>query len=176
MPNLYHYPLGDRFPEELPMIVEITKESRNKYEYDAAHGVFKLDRVLSSPLHYVAEYGFFPRTLAGDGDPADVLTPMEEATFPGCIIDVRPVGILRMEDEKGEDFKILAVPTGDRRYAEVTRLADITKHLLLEIEHFFGVYKELDGLYPSIKGWGDENEAKEYLFKCHESYMTQQER
>lgn len=175
MNNLYNYPLGDRFPEEFPMVVEIPKDSRNKYEYDAEHGVFKLDRVLSSPLHYVAEYGFIPRTLAGDGDPADVLAPMEEHTFPGCVIDVRPVGILRMEDEKGEDFKILAVPTGDRRYADVQSLSDITKHLLLEIEHFFGVYKELDGLYPSIKGWGDENEAKEYLAKCHENYLRMKE-
>lgn len=176
MINLYKYPLGDRFPEEFPMIVEIPKDSRNKYEYDAETGAFVLDRVLSSPLHYVAEYGFCPRTLAGDGDPADILVPMEEHTFPGCIINVRPVGMLRMEDEKGEDYKILCVPTGDRRYSDVSRLVDITKHLLLEIEHFFEVYKELDGLYPSIKGWGDENEAKEYLAKCHENYLTNLER
>lgn len=170
MDNLYTYPLGDRFPEEANAVIEITKGSRNKYEYDAVNGALRLDRVLSSPLHYVAEYGFFPQTLAGDGDPADVLVPMEEATFPGCVIEVRPVGMLKMEDEKGEDYKILAVPVGDRRYAEVTQLDHLPPHLLLEIEHFFQVYKNLDGLYPSIAGWENERVAKEYLKTCHETY------
>ena len=171
MENLYNYPLGDRFPAEAAIVVEITKGSRNKYEYDAINGALRLDRVLSSPLHYVAEYGFFPQTLAGDGDPADVLVPMEEPTFPGCIIEVRPVGLLKMEDEKGEDFKILAVPVGDRRYAEVTQLDHLPPHLLLEIEHFFTVYKNLDGLYPSVSGWENERKAKEYLETCHETYQ-----
>jgi inorganic pyrophosphatase len=169
--NLYNYPLGDRFPEESAVVIEITKGSRNKYEYDATYGAIRLDRVLSSPLHYVAEYGFFPQTLAGDGDPADVLVPMEEPTFPGCIIEVRPVGLLKMEDEKGEDYKILAVPVGDRRYAEVTQLDHLPPHLLLEIEHFFTVYKNLDGLYPSVSGWENERKAKEYLRTCHETYL-----
>ncbi len=171
MDNLYNYPLGDRFPEESAVVIEITKGSRNKYEYDATYGAIRLDRVLSSPLHYVAEYGFFPQTLAGDGDPADVLVPMEEPTFPGCIIEVRPVGLLKMEDEKGEDYKILAVPVGDRRYAEVTQLDHLPPHLLLEIEHFFTVYKNLDGLYPSVSGWENERKAKEYLRTCHETYL-----
>lgn len=170
MTNLYRYPLGERFPEEASVVVEIPKDSRNKYEYDAVHGVFKLDRVLSSHLHYVCEYGFFPQTLAGDGDPADVLVVMEEKTFPGCIIEVRPVGLLKMEDEKGEDFKILAVPVGDRRYAEVTQLEHLPPHLLLEIEHFFTVYKNLDGLYPSVSGWENERKAKDYLMACHETF------
>lgn len=172
MPNLYEYPLGERAPEEVAMVVEITKGSRNKYEYDADHHAFRLDRVLSSPLHYVAEYGFFPQTLAGDGDPADVLTPMEEATFTGCIVPVRPIGMLKMEDEKGEDFKILAVPTGDRRFADVHRLGDVSSHLLLEIEHFFTVYKELDGLYPSLKGWEGEEAARAYLMACHQAWRA----
>lgn len=170
MSNLYDYPLGDRSPEEISVIIEIPKGSRNKYEYDAPHGAFRLDRVLSSPLHYVADYGFLPQTLAGDGDPADVLVPMEEPTFPGCIITVRPIGLLKMTDEKGEDYKILAVPTGDRRFQEISTLKGMPSHLLLEIEHFFTVYKALDGLHPSIAGWEDEAHAKEYVIECHQSY------
>lgn len=170
MQSLYHYPLGDRFPQEADVIIEIPKDSRNKYEYDSENNTFRLDRVLSSPLHYVTEYGFFPQTLAGDGDPADVLVPMEEPTFPGCIIAVRPIGVLKMADEKGEDFKILAVPCKDRRYTEITKHTDVSPHLLLEIEHFFQVYKNLDNLYPTIMGWEDEAFAKNYLLECHENF------
>ena len=171
MASLYDYPVGDRTPEVWNIVVEISKGSRNKIEYDGEHGAFKLDRVLSSPLHYVTEYGFFPQTLAGDGDAADVLVPMEEPTFPGCIIEVRPIGILRMEDEKGADEKILAVPTGDRRFAEVATLEDVPRHLLLEIEHFFTVYKALDGLHPTIRGWDDEKAARNFLMASHDAYL-----
>lgn len=173
MTNLYDYPLGKNVPDEVSVVIEIPKGSRNKYEYDSHNRAFKLDRVLSSPLHYVAEYGFFPQTLAGDGDPVDVLVPMEEPTFTGCIITVRPIGVMKMTDEKGEDFKILAVPTGDRRFVNVTHLSDLFPHLLLEIEHFFTVYKALDGLHPEIEGWNDEVFAKDYLMKCHETYKAQ---
>jgi inorganic pyrophosphatase len=170
MPSLYDYPVGNRIPDAWNIVVEIPKGSRNKIEYDGDHGAFKLDRVLSSPLHYVTEYGFFPQTLAGDGDAADVLVPMEEPTFPGCIIEVRPIGILRMEDEKGADEKIMAVPTRDRRFSEVMTLEDVPSHLLLEIEHFFTVYKALDGLHPTIRGWDDEQAARKFLLACHEAY------
>ena len=172
MSNLYDYPLGEKAPDEVAIVVEIPKGSRNKYEYDAHHQAFRLDRVLSSPLHYVAEYGFFPQTLAGDGDPVDVLVPMEEPTFPGCILMVRPIGVLKMTDEKGEDFKIMAVPVSDRRFHGVYHLDDLPAHLLLEIEHFFTVYKALDGLHPSIEGWNDEVFAKDYLQRCHEAFKV----
>lgn len=171
MASLYDYPLGEHAPEEACAVIEIPKGSRNKYEYNAEHEAFRLDRVLSSPLHYVAEYGFFPQTLGGDTDPVDVLVPMEAPTFSGCIIQVRPIGLLKMTDEKGEDYKILAVPTRDRRFNDVTELRGIPPHLLLEIEHFFSVYKALDGLHPSVTGWEDEAHAKDYLLKCHAAYQ-----
>lgn len=169
--RLDEYPVGERFPDEMPVVVEIPTGCRNKYEFDHATGCFRLDRVLSSPLHYPTEYGFVPQTLAGDGDPLDVLVPMAEPSFSGCVIGARPIGILKMKDEKGEDFKVLAVPVSDRRYSDVLRLADVPSHLLLEIEHFFTVYKELDGLYPSVAGWEDERAAREYVMICHQTYI-----
>lgn len=170
--NLHlNIPLNPKFPDVITVLVEIPKNSRNKYEYDPDLGLMRLDRVLPSPCHYTTEYGFVPRTLAGDGDAVDALVPMEEATVPGCLLEARPIGLLKMSDEKGEDFKILAVPTADRRYADVHKLTDIAPHLLLEIEHFFRVYKELDGTLPTISGWQDEVAAREYLVACAETFV-----
>ncbi|MBC7541626.1 MAG: inorganic diphosphatase [Candidatus Sericytochromatia bacterium] len=171
MTSLYHLPLPTDFPVTVTGIIEIPKGSRNKYEYDAVQNVFRLDRVLSSPLHYNCEYGFVPQTLAGDGDPVDVLVPMEEPTFTGCVLLARPIGLMRMVDESGEDFKILALPMRDRRFEGMNRLGDVAPHLLKEIEHFFTVYKALDGLHPEVAGWEDEQFAHAYLRQCHEAFV-----
>jgi len=168
--SLLDYPIGDHYPHEIPCVVEIPKGSRNKYEYDAGNNAFCLDRVLSSPLHYTTEYGFVPQTLAADGDPADVLIIMEEPTFSGCVLFARPLGLLKMADEKGDDCKVLAVPVRDKRFAGIQRLEDVSSNLLLEIEHFFTVYKTLDGLYPDLAGWEDEKQAATYLLACHERF------
>lgn len=169
MQSLYHLPLGDEFPHVIPVVIEIPKGCRNKYEYDVDNNIFRLDRVLSSPLHYTTEYGFVPQSLAGDGDPVDVLVPMEEPTFTGCVLMARPIGLMQMED-KGEDLKILAVPANDRRYASVKKLSDVPPHLLLEIEHFFSVYKDLDGQVPTVGGWENEQVALDYLVTCLENF------
>src|SRR6185436_20527456 len=105
------------------VIVEIPKNSGNKYEYDGALGVFRLDRALYSPMHYPGDYGFIPGTLADDGDPLDIVVLMREPSFPGCLISARPLGLLIMEDEKGHDEKILAVPTTDPSYETYQNLA-----------------------------------------------------
>ena len=105
--------------------IEIPRGSRNKYEYDEGTGRFLLDRVLYSSVHYPTDYGFIPETLAEDGDSLDVLVLVQEPTFPGCLIPARPLGGLDMHDEKGSDFKVLAVPVGDPRYAHVRTLADL---------------------------------------------------
>src|SRR5579883_3597824 len=115
-------------------VIEIPSGSRNKYEYDHQRGIFRLDRVLYSSVHYPTDYGFIPDTLADDGDPLDALVIVQEPTFPGCLIPARPIGMLDMYDDKGEDEKVLAVPLGDPRFDGVTTLDDVSPHLLLEIE------------------------------------------
>lgn len=151
--------IGGRAEGWVEATIEIPRGSRNKYEYDHERGVFKLDRVLYSSVHYPTDYGFFAGTLSGDGDPLDVLVIIEEPTFPGCHLRVRPVGTLIMMDEKGPDEKILAVPVDDPRFTEITRLADLQEHRKLEIATFFRTYKELQGVQTDVRDWHDVEEA-----------------
>ncbi|HHY18296.1 MAG TPA: inorganic diphosphatase [Firmicutes bacterium] len=135
--------------------VEIPKGSMNKYEYDLKKGVFRLDRVLYGSIHYPAEYGFIPDTLAEDGDPLDILVLSNVPTFPGCILEARVLGALEMADDKGRDVKILAALDKDPRFDEMQSLKDVPHHILKEIEHFFGIYKELEGKMTDVDGWRD---------------------
>ncbi|HAZ27461.1 TPA: inorganic pyrophosphatase [Candidatus Acetothermia bacterium] len=153
--------------EPITALVEVPKGSRNKYEYDEASGQLRLDRVLYSPLHYPADYGFILGTLAEDGDHLDVLIVTHEPSFPGCIVPVRPVGVLDMRDEKGRDQKVLAVPTVDPRFREVADIADLPRHFLAEIEHFFKVYKALEEKDTEIYGWSGAEEARRILAEAH---------
>ncbi len=157
--NLLHLPSDPESPTVVTAVVEVPSGSSNKYEYDHELGVFKLDRVLYSPMHYPGEYGFVPRTLAKDGDPLDILILGREPMFPGCVVRVRPLAFLEMTDEKGEDQKVLAVPVDDPRFSGFTRLADVAKHRLREIEHFFAIYKDLEGKVTTIGDWQDVEEA-----------------
>ena len=170
--DFYGLPLGADAPEAVNAVIEIPKGSRNKYEYDSKLGVFRLDRVLSTAMMYTTDYGFLPRTLAGDGDPVDVLVLMDEPTFSGCVMTVRPVGLLKMDD-KGEDFKVLAVPVDDKRCAELTELSHVPAFKLREIEHFFATYKDLEGAQPTVEGWTNAAEAKAYIMQCAEAYRGQ---
>ena len=140
-------------------IVEIPRGSRNKYEFDPDSETIRLDRVLFSSVHYPGDYGFIVGTKCGDGDPLDVLILVEEPTFPGCRVRVRPIGVLFMEDEEGEDEKILAVPEGDPRYAEVNDLDDLPQHWLAEVENFFATYKTLEGKAASTGEWKGAKDA-----------------
>ncbi|HUF31514.1 MAG TPA: inorganic diphosphatase [Gemmatimonadaceae bacterium] len=144
---------GSDPPDILTAVVEIPSGSRNKYELDKESGLIRLDRVLYSAVHYPGDYGFIPRTLAEDGDPCDVLVLLNEPTFPGCQIDVRPIGVLRMLDRGEPDDKILAVPCHDPSYGEYFDIADIPQHYLREVEHFFGIYKDLEGKRMEVRGW-----------------------
>lgn len=151
-------------------LVEVPKGSRNKYEYDEKSGRIRLDRVLYSPLHYPADYGFILETLAEDGDHLDTLIVVHEPTFPGCVVPIRVIGALDMRDEKGRDQKILAVPCGDPRFSEVNDLADLPRHFLLEIEHFFRVYKELEAKETEILGWLRASRAQELVAEAKRRY------
>ena len=146
-------PPGRTPPEEVTAVVEIPSGSRNKYELDKATGLMKLDRVLYSAVHYPGDYGFIPRTLHEDGDPLDVLVLVKEQTFSGCMIDVRPIGVLRMLDRGEPDDKILAVPLHDPYSDEFFDIADIPRHVLKEVEYFFSTYKDLEGKRVQITGW-----------------------
>jgi inorganic pyrophosphatase len=151
--------------------IEIPRGSRNKYEYDEALGRFRLDRVLYSSVHYPTDYGFIPDTLAEDGDHLDVLVLVQEPTFPGCLIEARPLGGLDMADEKGSDFKVLAVPVGDPRYAHVRTLADVGPHWLREIETFFATYKQLEPKQTEVLGWHEADAAFAMIARCRERYL-----
>src|SRR6185437_4261778 len=141
--RLYDLDPGADAPEIVRMIVEIPQHSANKYEYDGNLGVFRLDRALYSPLHYPGDYGFIPGTLADDRDPLDVLVLVQQPSFPGVMIEVRPVGVLNMQDGDEKDQKILSVPTRNPRYDQIHTMDQIFSHVRREIEHFFSIYKEL---------------------------------
>lgn len=148
---------------EIEVVVEIAKGGRNKYEYDTKRGVFVLDRVLYSSVHYPTDYGFMPGTRADDGDPLDVMVIIEEPTFTGCHLMARSVGVLVMNDEKGRDEKILCVPVRDPRFDHICDLEDVAPHLLREIENFFATYKELEGKKTITLGWYDVKTANEII-------------
>ncbi len=137
----------------IEVVVEIPSGSRNKYEYDHARHRFVLDRVLYSSVHYPCDYGFIERSMADDGDPLDVLVVIAEPTFPGCVVRARPVGVLDMADEKGHDYKILAVAADDPRWDQTHRLEDLSPHRLLEIENFFRTYQTLEDRPTDVRGW-----------------------
>lgn len=140
-------------------VIEIPKGSRNKYEWDEKLGGFRYDRMLFSSVHYPADYGFIPETLAEDGDTLDVLVLVTEPTFTGCIIEAKPVGLFKMWDEKGADDKILCVPVGDPLWNYISDLEEVPPHLLNEIGHFFDVYKDLEAKITSIEGWEGRDAA-----------------
>jgi inorganic pyrophosphatase len=153
------YHRGDRFGtvrsmgELVVMVVEIPRGSSNKYEVDPDSGDIYLDRTLFTATHYPAEYGFVPDTLAGDGDPIDILCLTSEPTFPGCRIRVRPVAVLRLEDQGEIDDKIISVPAGDPRHESTQDLSDLAELFRKELEHFFLVYSELEKEVVTSFGW-----------------------
>jgi inorganic pyrophosphatase len=153
-------PAGDRVPEIINVVVEIPKGSANKYEYDPELNAFRLDRALYSPVYYPADYGFVPSSLAADGDPLDALVLVENASFPGCVIKARPIGMLCMVDQGMEDLKVLCVPECDPRAETIREYSDLEPHRLVEIEHFFNIYKQLEGKKTETAGWRSSAEAQ----------------
>ena len=155
------------------VMIEIPKGSRNKYEYDKEEKRLKFDRMLFSAVHYPSDYGFIPKTLALDGDALDALVLVWEPTFPGCIIDAKPVGLFKMWDEKGSDEKILCVPLYDPLWNHIESLSDVPPHLLKEIEHFFSIYKELEEKKTGVEGWEDRESAIRIIKESQQRYKEQ---
>jgi inorganic pyrophosphatase len=135
---------GPNPPEEIYAVVECLKGERNKYEYDKDVPGVVLDRVLHSNVHYPSDYGFIPQSYYDDDDPFDVLVLVEDATFPGCVIEARPVALMRMDDDGEKDDKVIAVPSEDPRYDDVYDLEDLTAQQCEEIAEFFETYKNLE--------------------------------
>jgi inorganic pyrophosphatase len=162
--NPWHdFPVGEHPPEHVTAVIEIPRGSRNKYELDKATGQFRLDRVLFSAVHYPGDYGLIPRTLHEDGDPLDILVSINEPTFTGCQIDCRPLGVLKLLDRGEPDDKIIAVPSHDPFHGEAYDIADLSQHYLKEVEHFFHIYKDLEGRRVEIIGWEKSEVAMQVI-------------
>lgn len=154
------------------VLIEIPKGSRNKYEYDFDLKKVRYDRMIFSSMMYPADYGFIPETLALDGDPLDVLVLVTEPTFPGCVMEVKPIGVFHMADEKGPDEKVICVPVSDPIWNRLHDLDDVNGHLIKEIEHFFRVYKDLEQKKVDVEGWGNLQEANKIIHDCIERYAN----
>ena len=152
------------------VLIEIPKGSRNKYEYDFVLNKIRFDRMLFSSMMYPGDYGFIPETLALDSDPLDVLVLGTEPTFPMCVMEVKPIGVFHMTDEKGPDEKIICVPVSDPIWNQRNDISDINPHRLKEIEHFFEVYKDLEEKKVDVGGWGNAEEALKIYDQCVKRY------
>jgi len=157
-------PTGKDVPNDVNVIIEIPKDADPvKYEVDKATGAIFVDRILSTPMRYPCNYGYIPHTLCGDGDPADVLVILPLPLVPCSVIRCRPVGVMMMQDEVGSDEKLLAVPVDKvfNGYSHVHDIAQVSKHWLERIGHFFQHYKDLEpGKWVKISGWGDADQAR----------------
>ena len=166
MTNYLALPIGEGAPDEVNAVIEIPRGQTNKYEYDKQLHVFRLDRNLYSPVHYPGDDGFIPGTLSDDGDPLDVLVLVDAPSFTGCLMTVRPIGMLEMVDQGKKDEKILAVGTNNPIFNDVRDYSKLYPHLLREIEHFFTIYKELEAKTTRITGWHNAERARLTVREC----------
>jgi inorganic pyrophosphatase len=161
--------------QAIDVVIEIPTGSRNKYEYDHEKHVIRLDRRLFTATTYPADYGFVPETLAGDGDPLDVLVLVTDPTFPGCLVRVRILGVFFMRDEAGVDAKLISVLEHDPQWDQATDIEDVPEHLRNEISHFFSIYKDLEpGKSVSVEGFNDRSAALRELEACRTAYRAAQ--
>lgn len=158
------------------VLIEIPKGSRNKYEFDFDLQKIRFDRMLFSSMMYPGDYGFVPQTLALDSDPLDVLVLGHQPTYPNVVMEVRPIGVFYMTDEKGPDEKIICVPVSDPIWSKKEDLADLNPHRLKEIEHFFQVYKDLEKKKVDTGGWGDAKAAVQIYNDCVERYEKSEDK
>jgi inorganic pyrophosphatase len=170
--DLDKIPVGRNPPWDVNAIIEIPLGGAPvKYELDKASGALFVDRFLHTAMVYPANYGFIPHTLAEDGDPLDILVLVEEPTFPGCRLLARPIGLLRMRDDKGPDDKVIAVPAADPRFAQVEDLTDVSAHWQREIETFFRTYKLLEERETEIYGWDGRDAAWQMIETARAAYQ-----
>lgn len=174
MPDLKKLPVGKKAPAEVHMVIEVPRGSSNKYEYDPDLQVIKLDRVLPTAQFYPGDYGFIPSTLAEDGDPLDGLILSTYPLLPGVVADVRILGMVDMQDEKGGDAKIIGVLAEDPRLDHLSDLEDIPAATRREIQNFFETYKALEahkGKWVKVTGWKDREAAQAEVLACMERFV-----
>lgn len=161
-------PPGPNPPSQINVVIEITRASKNKYEYDTEHNVFRLDRVLYTFAPF--DYGFIPQTLDCDGDPLDVILFINEPTFTGCLVHARPIGIMEMDDAGHIDDKIIAVPVKDPYYRDVKSLMDVPRSLIEELKHFYATYKIQEGGHTEVRRFRELKDAYETITRCIEDF------
>jgi inorganic pyrophosphatase len=163
-------PSGPNPPSEIYVVVEMTRASKNKYEYDTRNNVFKLDRVLYTFAPF--DYGFIPQTLDQDGDPLDVILLISVPTFTGCLVKARPIGIMEMDDNGKIDDKIIAVPVNEPYYRDVKNLMDLPRSNIDELKHFYATYKIQEGGHTEIKEFRELGEAFFTINRCIDDYRN----
>lgn len=172
--NMDNIAVGKDVPESVNVIIEIPANAEPvKYEVDKDSGALMVDRFMSAPMFYPANYGFVPHTLSDDGDPVDVLVVTPTPLVHGCVIPARPVGVLQMSDEAGQDAKIVAVPAGKLapEYKDITSYTQLPELLINQIQHFFEHYKELEpGKWVKVDGWEDADAAKQEILDSVKRY------
>lgn len=166
--TVHNITLGKKFPNEIYVVLEIPKGSKNKYEFNEEFGLIELDRVNYTAMAHPYDYGFIPGTRSEDGDHLDAFVLLDNSAFPGALVSARPVGVLFMVDGGEKDEKIIAVPSKDPRFNHIKDLGDLSPHVKKEIEHFFLHYKDLQKVFVEIKGWGGADKAKEVIEKSRE--------
>jgi len=178
--NLDRVTPGNNVPDEINVIIEIPAHSDPvKYEVDKETGAMFVDRILLTAMRYPANYGYIPHTLSDDGDPCDVLVPSAFPLIPGSVIRCRPVAVLKMTDESGDDAKVLAVPIDRlcKGYRQVQDFRDLPPMILDQIAHFFEHYKDLDeGKWVRVEGWGGVDDAKKEIMNSVEMYKNAPEK
>ncbi|MEX1147560.1 MAG: inorganic diphosphatase [Sphingomonadales bacterium] len=174
--DISRIPVGDNPPWDINVIIEVPVGGAPiKYEMDKDSGALYVDRIMHTAMRYPCNYGFIPHTLSDDGDPADVLVVARSQFIPGCVVRVRPIGVLLMEDESGKDEKILAVPVDKLFpfYKGVTSYTELPDIVTMQISHFFEHYKDLeDGKWVRVHRWGEADEAADMIVEAIERYRT----
>ena len=156
-------PRGNKYPEEFNLVIEMPKNSHNKYEYDEELDIIKIDRVFFTAMALPYDYGFIPTTRSEDGDHLDGIVILDAPAYPGIMVNCRPIGVAYMVDSGEKDEKIISVCADDPRYKHITELDQLGEHFIKEIEHYFTHYKDLQGKKVEITKWGDRAAALEVM-------------
>ncbi len=152
-------PRGDKYPENFNLVIEMPKNSHNKYEYDEELDIIKIDRVYYTAMSLPYDYGFIPKTRSEDGDHLDGIVLLDQPAFPGIMVNCRPIGVCYMVDSGEKDEKIISVCADDPRYDHITELEQLGPHFIKELQHYFERYKDLQGKKVEINSWGGKEEA-----------------